>query len=305
MKERLILILTWLTAATAPVLAQQQVMFTQYMHNEAMINPAYAGSQETGSATVLYRNQWMGMEGAPVTYSFNIHAPVQNRKMGIGLSVLKDQTGITDNFNLYGLYAYSIPVNAHSHVQLGLQAGLDNFNIDLGRLRPKNPGDDNFTDGTFSSFRLNFGTGAYYFTEKFYAGISLPKLMNHKVLYNEETSLKQSRHLFITSGYVFDLSDDIKLKPSVLYKYAEAAPMQLDVTTQFIFKEILWTGLAWRSFDSVDLLLGLQAGKQLHIGYAYDFATTPLGDYHTGSHEILLNYRLRFSSKRVLTPRFF
>jgi type IX secretion system PorP/SprF family membrane protein len=277
------------------------------MHNEVTINPAYAGSHDVGSTTALHRNQWVNMAGAPVTYSFNAHTPtpIQGEKVGLGLSVVNDKIGIMHNFTFFGMYSYRLTINQNSNLQLGLQAGFINYKYEFGLLSPKNSGDINFASGTISSFNVNFGTGAYYFTDKFYLGISMPKLINNKATHGGEILAKQARHLFITSGYVLDISPAIKLKPSVLYKYTKAAPMELDITGNLIFNDVLWTGLSWRSFDSIDILLGIQATKQLHIGYAYDFTTTQLTDYHDGSHEILVNYRLNFSSTRVLTPRYY
>lgn len=284
--------------------AQQEAMFTQYMHNEVTINPAYAGSHDAVSLTALYRHQWMKMEGAPRTFSFNAHAPV-GEKVGLGLALINDQISIYEDLNLFGMYSYKIALSEKSSLRLGLQAGMINRKTDYGQLSPKNGVDDNFTGGMISNFHVNIGTGAFFSMEKFYVGLSVPKLVNNRSEYGGDLLHTQQKHIFLTTGYVFDLAPEIKLKPSLFYKYTQGAPMQLDLTANLIFREVLWTGFSWRSHDSVDLLLGVQASKQLYFGYAYDFATSKLGDYHNGSHEILLNYRLGFSSNRVLTPRYY
>ena len=287
------------------VQAQQDAMFTQYMHNEVTINPAYAGSHHVGSMTALYRNQWVNMEGAPVSYSFNAHAPIQNEKVGVGLSLVNDKIGVTSNFSLFGIYAYRIAIGENSSIRVGLQAGFINYKSDPGQLNPKNAGDANFNGGSIHSFQPNFGTGIYYFASRFYLGVSVPKILSTKATYEGAIVDRQQKHFFVTSGYVLDVTPDIKLKPSVFYKYTYAAPMELDITGNLIFRNILWTGVSYRSFDSIDLMLGVQASKQLYIGYAYDFTTTELSGYHQGSHEILVNYRFSFSSTRVLTPRYY
>ncbi|MEQ9443267.1 MAG: type IX secretion system membrane protein PorP/SprF [Cyclobacteriaceae bacterium] len=300
-------LLVCLGAFGFPALAQQEVMFTQYMHNEVSINPGYAGSDQVGNITGLYRNQWSGMPGAPKTFSLNAHAPtgLQDGKVGLGLSLLNDQIGIYEQFRFFGVYSYRIELGDNKHLQLGLQAGVIHLQTGLTSLNPKNSNDVNFISDPVSSVNLNFGTGAYFFTDKFYAGLSVPQLMPHKAQHDGTAIFTQKQHVFLTSGYVFDLSSDLKLKPSVMLKYTQAAPVGVDVTGNLIIRDILWTGLNWRQGDSIDLLLGVQASKQIYVGYAYDYGLSELSDYHNGSHEIVLNYRLHFSSTRVLTPRFF
>ena len=290
-----------------PAWAQQEVMFTQYMHNEISINPAYAGSDQVGNITGLYRNQWSGMPGSPKTFSLNAHAPtgLQDGKVGLGLSVLSDNIGVHEQFRMFGIYSYRIMLGGDKRLQLGLQIGMVHLQTGLSNLNPKNANDVNFISNPVSSVNLNVGTGAYFFTNKFYAGLSVPQLMNHRAQHDGTVLYTQEQHAFLTSGYVFDLSSELKFKPSVMLKYAPASPMGVDVTGNLIIRDMVWTGLNWRQGDSVDLLLGLQASRQIYIGYAYDYGISDLNTYHQGSHEVVLNYRLNFSSTRVLTPRFF
>lgn len=303
------LILTVILAYASGIaaVAQQDAMFTQYMHNELTINPAYAGSQQAGSITALYRNQWSGMPGAPKSFSLNAHTPtaIQGEKVGLGISLLNDKIGNSEQLRFFGIYTYRIALGQKSHLQLGLQAGINYLESDLRVLNPKNPDDVNFSGSGISSLKVNFGTGIFFFTDKLYAGLSVPQLVNNKTRHNGVQLAKQSRHLFFTSGYVFDITYGLKFKPSVMFKYTHAAPPSVDISGNLIIQQVLWAGCSWRSADAVNLLLGVQGSKQLYIGYAYDFATTKLGDYHDGSHEIMVNYRFDFSSNRVLTPRFF
>lgn len=285
--------------------SQQDAMFTQYMFNEVTINPAYAGSHDVVSMTGLLREQWVGIDGRPRTQSFNVHTPLRNKKIGLGLSLVNDKIAVSNNLNVNGAFSYRIPLGKTKNLQFGLQAGITNNKTDLGALKVEDGSESSFSSGSVSELLPNFGAGLYYFTEKFYLGISIPQIMNNSLSKGGVSLAKQERHYFLTSGYVFKLSPTLKFKPSIFYKYVGGAPMELDVTASLIYKDRFWGGLAWRSFDSADLLLGFQATEQLFIGYAYDYTLTELNDYNSGSHEVVVNYRFSFSPKKVITPRYF
>lgn len=306
MKSLFRILVVGLAMGIMPVaFSQQDAMFTQYMHNEVTINPAYAGSHDVVSMTGLFRKQWVGIDGAPSTQSFNVHSPIRNRKIGLGLSILNDKIAVSNNLNVYGAFSYKIPLGKTKNLQFGLQAGITNNKTDLGDLNVEDGTEKSFASGSVSELLPNFGAGLYYFTEKFYLGISIPQFMNNSLSKGGISLAKQERHYFLTSGYVFTLSPSVKLKPSIFYKYVNGAPMELDVTGNLIIKDKFWAGLAWRSFDSADLLLGLQATEQLFFGYAYDYSLTKLNDFNTGSHEVVVNFRFSFSPSKVITPRYF
>ena len=285
--------------------SQQDALFTQYMFNEVTINPAYAGSHDVVSMTGLVREQWTGIEGAPSTQSFNVHTPLRNQRIGIGLSVINDRIGVSDNVNIYAAGSYRLPLSKTSNLQFGLQAGLTNSRMDLGSLTVQDATEEVFSNGSISELSPNFGAGLYYFTEKFYLGFSVPRLINNNLSEGGMTFSTQARHYFLTSGYVFTLNPKLKFKPTIFYKYVEGAPMEIDFTASFVFNDKFWIGAAWRSFDSADLLAGFQATEQLFFGYAYDYTLTRLNDFNSGSHELVVNYRFSFSPSKVITPRYF
>lgn len=285
-------------------------MFTQYMFNGLAINPAYAGSHQTLEFTALAREQWTGLDGAPSTQTFTAHSPMKNRSVGLGLSVIHDQIGITNQFGVYGAYSYRIQFSNRGILAMGLQAGFTQYHEDLTQLQGsiRDPNDPNFAQDEVSKFMPNFGAGLYYYTERYYAGLSSPHLVQNKLDDWEgvDKEARQRRHYFFTTGYVFDLSRSVKFKPNLLVKVVEGAPVEADINLNFLFQEILWAGVSYRSFDSFDAIIQLNLTEQFSIGYAYDFATTTeLKRLHSGSHELMLNYRLKPPRRRMLTPRYF
>ena len=299
------------TAWTHGCYAQQQAMYTQYMFNGLAINPAYAGSHQTLEFTALARQQWAGLDGAPSTQTFTAHSPLKNRSIGLGLSVIHDQIGITNQFGVYSAYSYRIQFHNKGVLAMGLQAGFTQYQEDLTQLQGsiRDPNDPNFAQDEVSKFMPNFGAGLYYYTKRFYMGISSPHIVQIKLDDLEmanDSEARQRRQYFYRTGYVFDLSRSVKFKPNLLVKVVEGAPVSADINLNFLFQEVLWAGVSYRSFDSFDALLQLNLTEQFSIGYAYDFATTTeLRRLHSGSHELMLNYRLKPPRRRMLTPRYF
>ena len=293
-----------LLCASVTTRAQQQVMFTQYMFNTLAINPAYAGSAETFSATALMRQQWTGLAGAPSTQTLSMHAPVKNQRMGLGFLFLHDKIGVTGQTGGYISYAYRIPFANGGKFAMGIQGGFTNFNAQYSKVSA--------TDPTFAAdvkeTKPNFGAGFFYYTDRFYAGVSVPQLIqsnfgNSNVINSES---KFVRHYFGMIGYVMDLNENLKLKPNVLVKYVYGAPVELDLNANLLIKEVIWVGLSWRSFDSIDALLQIQISSRLQVGYAYDFATQKdIQKVNGGSHELMINYRIPNRRDRVVTPRYF
>ena len=303
--DNILLVLIFVSTACV-VKAQQEVMFTQYMHNEVTINPAYAGSHDVVSATALYRHQWAGIEGAPKTLSFNGHTPLRNEKIGVGLSLIRDQIGVTDNTHFYASGSYRIKISETMKLQLGLQAGGTSTSADLTSLQIDDPDDPYFNKNTGATSSPNFGGGIHLENDKFYFGFSVPQLLTNKLEVAGEKLLEQTRHYFLTTGYVFDINDRWKAKPSLFVKASAAAPIEVDITANAILDDRYWFGLAYRTGDAASLLLMYQATEQFRVGYAYDFPIkSDIREQSSGSHEIVLNYRFAFSKNKVLTPRYF
>lgn len=249
------------------------------------------------------REQWTGLDGAPKTQTFSVHSPLKKERFSLGLLFLHDNIGVTNQNGIYGSYAYRIPVSKKGKLAFGLQGGATFYNAQFSKI--------SVTDPVFiSDVRLaqpNVGFGMYYNTDRFYAGISVPQLIQTTFSSNKSDSdSKLVQHYFASAGYVFDLSPSIKLKPNLLVKVVNGAPMQFDLNANALFRDVLWVGLSWRSFDSFDAILQLQVTDQLQIGYSYDFATTTeLARVNGGSHELMINYRFVFTKTRIVTPRYF
>jgi type IX secretion system PorP/SprF family membrane protein len=283
--------------------AQQQVMFTQYMFNGLAINPAYAGSHETLSATALMRQQWTGLDGAPSTQTFSVHSPIRNQKMALGGLFLHDKIGLTSQTGAYLSYAYRISFLNGGKLSMGLQGGFTNYNAKFSLVSMTDPSFQN----NINEWHPNIGAGLFYSTQRFYAGFSLPQLIQTDFdKANLDSDSKMVRHYFATAGYVFDVNENLKLKPNLLLKYVSGAPLQIDLNANLLIKEIIWLGLSWRSFDSFDAIFQLQLSDRLQVGYSYDFATTSeIKRVNSGSHEIAILYRIPMKRDRIVTPRYF
>lgn len=282
---------------------QQQAMFTQYMFNGLAINPAYAGSHRTLSVTALARLQWTGVDGAPTTQTLSAHGPLGNRRVGVGIQFLHDEIGITKQTGFYTAYSYRIPFQNGGQLSFGLQGGFSSYSARYSQISDTDPA----FAGDVKEILPNFGAGLFYHTKMFYAGFSAPQLIQSSLdKFNPDSDAKELRHYFFTTGYVLALDRDLMLKPSLLVKAVPGAPVQLDLNVSLLMKEILWVGLSWRSFDSVDALFQLQLNERFQFGYAYDFATTSeMRSVNAGSHEIMLNYRVVKKRSRIKTPRYF
>ncbi len=285
-------------------IAQQQVMFTQYMFNQLAINPAYAGSHKTLSVTALARKQWAGLEGAPSTQTLSVHSPIKNQRIGVGLLLVNDKIGVTKQTGLYNSFSYRIPFQNGGRLAFGLQIGFTAYNARFSKISDSDP---TFA-GDVKEVHPNVGGGLFYSTKLFYVGFSAPQLIQSTFdRDNIDSDSKMLRHYFLTTGYVFTLNRQLKLKPSLLVKAVSGAPVQFDVNLNLLMQEVLWVGLSWRSFESVDASLQFQITDKLQFGYSYDFSTTTeLSRVNSGSHELMINYRLlKKKQSRFATPRYF
>ena len=288
----------------SPAQAQQRMMFTQYMFNGLAINPAYAGSQETLDLTALAREQWIGLEGAPSSQTFSAHAPLRNKKVALGFLLTRDKIGVSSQTGLYGVYAYRIQLKQGS-LSAGLQLGFDAYRTSFSQVLTEIMDDQHFAQDDARAFMPNFGTGVYYHTERFYVGISAPYLFNNLYPGSEQRQARQFRHWFASAGYVLDLNRELKFKPHVLVKAVQGAPVEVDINANLFIKDVLGVGISYRSFDALSWLVELQATPKFRLGYAYDMTVSPLKQVNSGSHELMLNYRLSFQKSKIITPRYF
>jgi len=304
-------ILFFLLLIGSSVEAQQDPMFTHYAFNTLAINPAYAGSRDALTITGLYRSQWVSFSGAPVTQTITMHAPIKYFKIGVGFSVINDKIGPSNTSSVSIDFSYRIKLGEKAKLAFGLKGGLNFKNIDLTSLNTKEENDPVFLENMNSKLLPNFGFGLYYFTERFYLGVSIPKLFENNFEENTSTTTldlaSEKKHYFIIGGAVFNLSEDIAFKPTSFIKITNAAPIEGDLTASFIFMDRFWVGAMYRTGDAFGGLVGLNVTKDLSVGYSFDWSTTnKTGRYNLGSHEIMLRYDIKFKeNKMIRSPRYF
>lgn len=284
---------------------QQQVMFTQYMFNGLAINPAYAGIHEGLSASIMWREQWVGFDGAPSTQTLAIHSPMSQSSASFGGLVIRDKIGVTEQIGVQGSAAYRIFIDKDTRLSFGLQASMSNFRADY--IDGSSGADPTLNNSNLNVFKPNVGFGLLYHSDRYYVGLSIPHLLNQTFDQSNENSEAQLvRHYFLTAGYVFILNPDFKLKPNLLVKSVSGAPIQLDINLNLLIKDVVWIGASYRSFDSIDLLMQLQLTPRLQLGYAYDISTSSeLRSVNSGSHEIMLSYVFQLAKMRAISPRYF
>ncbi|HSP11816.1 MAG TPA: type IX secretion system membrane protein PorP/SprF [Salegentibacter sp.] len=302
--KKVYLIILILFVAT-PATAQQLPQFTQYMYNTISINPAYAGSRDGFSATALNRNQWAGINGAPNTQTLSIHSPLRNDKVGLGLSVINDKAGYENYTYLYSDFSYRLDLSADVSLSMGLKGGFSYYNLDEDLFTEPTVMDDPFFQDRFNKWTPNFGLGFYLSAQDWYIGASAPKLINNNNHeYNEFLAMEQV-HYYFTGGYVFDLSDNVKLRPTGLVKLTSGAPLSVDISSTFIFNEKFYLGGTYRIDDALGAFLDVEIFDGFRAGYAYEHSISDLRPYTSGSHEVLLIYEFRFKNTRYKSPRFF
>ncbi|MND98819.1 hypothetical protein D3C87_1082490 [compost metagenome] len=286
--------------------AQQQSQYTQYMYNTMTINPGYTGTRAIPSIFGLYRTQWVGLDGAPKTANFSIESPITENGQGLGLSVISDQIGFTKETTVTASYAYPIQLSADLHLSLGVSASGNFAQIDYTKATIKDVNDPYLT-GILTKNSPNFGAGAYFHSSKWYAGLSVPMILETKFYDDVKVSVaSQKMHFYAMGGYVFDLNNNLKFKPAAMLKMVSGAPLAVDLSANFLFNEKLTLGAAYRWDAAVSAMAGFQVTPGMNIGYAYDYDTQKIGNYNSGSHEIFLRFDLFSSTKyRLVTPRFF
>ncbi|WP_462318278.1 PorP/SprF family type IX secretion system membrane protein [Marinilabilia sp.] len=290
--------------------AQQEPQYTQYMFNTVSVNPAYAGTRNALNILLLSRLQWAGLEGAPRTYDLTVHTPLNNYKMGLGLSVISDNYGPVKNLYVNLSYSYRVNLTEKLILSMGIKGGFYNYHVGLSDLYTgESEVDPVFSKDIEQSFKPNAGFGFYLYTDNFYFGASAPKLFETD-LNGEQTTTSTvedlKRHYFFMTGAVFDLGAEVKFKPSVISRMVEGAPFSIDAAAQFLFKDRFWAGGSYRLDDAIAVLTGIQVNNQLMIGYAYDIPISDLRPFNNGSHEIVLSYDFdNFVKDKLASPRYF
>ncbi|MDI5951099.1 PorP/SprF family type IX secretion system membrane protein [Flavobacterium yafengii] len=284
--------------------AQQDAQFTQYMYNTININPAYAGSRGALSIFALHRTQWVGLDGAPVTNAASVNTPLNESNLGLGVSIINDKIGPTTENTISADLSYTVPTSETFKLSFGIKATANFFNLDVNRL---NPVDDDPSLHDFNNkFTPNIGAGVYLHSDKAYLGFSVPNFIeSNRYDDNEVAIFKEKINYYLIAGYVFDVNESIKFKPALLTKVVGGAPLQVDVSGNFMFNDKFVVGLAYRWSAALSAMVGFQVSDGMYIGYGYDHETTNLNNYNSGSHEIFLRYEIFKNNGKIITPRFF
>ena len=279
---------------------QQDPQYSQYTYNMNVINPAYAGSKGVLSLGFLGRSQWVGIEGAPKTLTFSAHAPV-GRAVGLGLSLIADRIGPVRETNLYTDISYTVITSEEGRLAFGIKVGFTSLQVSALLSNVPDP-----LNVPINKTSTNIGAGMYYYTNKFYAGFSIPNLLETRYLEKSGgivSSASEKMHYFFTSGYVFDLYDNLKLKPSTMIRATIGAPVSVDLSTNFIWEDKFEFGISYRLDKSFSGVLGFLVNEDMRIGYAYDMSVSNLGSFTSGSHELML--LINFNRRNLKSPRFF
>lgn len=287
------------------VQAQQDPQYTQYMYNMNVINPAYAGSSESVSIGALYRSQWVGLEGSPSTGTLSIHSPVGNR-VGLGLSLINDEVGPVRETNAYVDFSYTLPVGSITKLAFGLKAGATFHDIGLTSIETIDA-DDPFFSQDVNETTANVGAGMYlYQPNRWYLSASMPNILNGTHLDSDGRKIgSETEHLFAAAGYVFDLSENFKLKPHALMKFAFDAPVSYDVNLNLFMYDIVEIGGGYRLDDSFSGMVNFMVSPSMRIGYAYDAIQSELNVVTDASHEIFINFDIDLPKKVSRSPRYF
>ncbi len=285
---------------------QQDPMYTQYNYNTQTINPAYAGTWESLGLISLGRYQWMGIEGAPRTYTFLVQSPTRRENVAWGINVISDKMGQEQHLSIMGDYSYRLRVGLRSYLRLGLKAGVTHYSNPLGGYR-QNPDEQQETFENIDSRLVpNYGVGAFLYSIDYYLGVSVPKIMqtNFEKTKTNYSNYAEMRHFYLQGGYVFTVSPTLKFKPTFLAKATIGAPIEMDLTANFLLFDKFWLGAMYRTGDSFGFLTQWVIDKKLQIGYSIDFTTTPLRNFSTGTHEVMISYEIG-SIRKWTTPRMF
>lgn len=308
-KKIIRLLFVCLPVCIGKVNAQTEAMYSQYMFNMMTVNPAYAGSREVLSANFLYRKQWVGLDGAPKTTAVSIDGTISDKKVGLGVQLYDDRIGAEKVTGLKLSVSTRIRVSENGILSGGLTAGMMNYQVNLTAVPNRFTPSDPAFGQNLNKWQPSVGMGLYYATDKFYAGFSMPNVihtrLNELEMISSGIPKVNDQHYFLTSGFVATLSEDVKLKPSVMMKVVSGAPVQIDFNTNLWLKDMIGLGVSYRTGDAYVGMLELQANRQFRIGYAYDVTVSRLKGYNQGSHEIYLRMEFGSDKSSIKSTRYF
>lgn len=303
----LFLLLCFTLLSSTTLVAQQDAQYTQYMYNTVSVNPGYAGSRGHMSIGALHRSQWVGLDGAPTTQTLNVHSPIGYKGLGLGVSIVNDKIGPTSETNFDVDFSYTLPVSKEGKLSFGLKASINLLDIKFSELNQYAP-DQTLQQDIDNRLSPNIGAGVYYHTDKFYLGLSVPRLL--ETSHFDESSLstaKEQMNFYLITGYVWELNPFLKFKPALLTKVVQGAPLQVDLSANFMLNDKFIVGAAYRWDAAVSGMIGFNVSNEFLVGFAYDKETTELGNaiFNAGSFEVILRYDLIKTKDNLKSPRFF
>lgn len=309
--KKIYLSLVLLLLVVFKTMAQSEPMFSQYTFNEIFINPAYSGSHDALSISSVVREQWVNMEGSPRTKTLTAHTPLFKSKIGVGLTIYQDEIGVASQTGYFANYTYRIKMNRGT-LSLGLLGGLSGYQERLSEVKT-NSKDVQFSANTPVSYAPNFGFGLYYYTKKFYLGLSTPRMMDNRLVISQNNTIERvdgkfagdELHYFLATGLIVDINPFFKLRPSGMIKAVLNAPVEYDANLAALMYNVLWVGTGYRSGDAINFLTALQISNQFRVGYSYDYTITSLSKVAGGTHEFSMNYIFKYKNKKITSPRYF
>jgi type IX secretion system PorP/SprF family membrane protein len=274
--------------------SQQVPLYSQYMLNDYVFNPAIAGTKDYYQVKSNNRYQWVGITDAPRTYTLSVCGPHRNRDMGFGGYIFNDVTGPTSRTGIYGTYAYNVRIKDDLRFSSGLSIGMLQYKIDGSKIILHDAGDQTLSDGLYVDYLPDANVGLYIYSSKYSFGISANQLFNNNIKFNEVEQLGINTiksHFMANGAYLFDISSDFQVEPSLMLKFVSPAPIQADINARVIYKEMVWLGFSWRTKDALAVMIGYNYQDQLMFGYSYDITTTTLRKYSSGTHELMIGVR--------------
>lgn len=300
-----------ITALLLPALSfgQQQAMFTHYMFNTMSFNPAYAASKSMLSATLISRKQWWGFDGAPTSHTLNVYAPVKQHRLGLGVSVSSDRIGPLQEHGAFLDFAFAVPITSQHRLSFGFKGGMTLFNAEFNEVSTYTANDPAYLENIENTVLPNAGFGLFFYTDKYYLGASIPRLMRNSITDNKTVSTgaisEEERHYYLMGGYVFDVSRTLKIKPAFIGRLVEGSPMSFEVSSNFYIRDRLGLGAAYRFGDALSAMVQYGLTKQLWAGYAYGYSASKIRHFNNGTHEIMLSYGFMFDKFKIKSPRYF
>ncbi len=286
------------------LIGQKEPQYTQYMYNIGSFNPAYVGTVETPEIAGLYRAQWIDVPGAPRTFRFGINIPFTNEKTGLGFNVVNDQLGPATQRYVDIAYSYQVSVSDNTKLSFGLDVGGSFLNVDFTKGDFEIENEPLLVNQTTNKFYPTIGAGTFLYSDDWYLGLSIPNFLTNGIYGEEIAVLVEDKIQFnFIGGYVFELSSGLKFKPAFMVNYLQGAPVNLNLSTNFLIDDVVTLGASYRLDNAISGLAGFQVSSGMFVGYSYDYNTNGLGEFNNGSHEIILKFYLGKGGNRSRQPK--